>query len=624
MAVPLKLLVIEDVETDFLLAVRVLTRHGYAPQATRVDRLDALEAALAEGGWELAISDYNLPGLSFDASFARVCAQPGLPLILLSGSVGEERAVELLKSGVADFVLKSNLGRLPPAVDRCLRERAESRARAEAESALADYRAQLESLVATRTEELRQRERDLQAILDNVPALIGYWDRDLRNRFANQAYHDWLGIPAGGMHGMHKREALGPVRYERVHTAVETALRGEPGLIENEFPHADGSCRYVQTHYLPDLRDGEVHGVYVLVSDVTELKRAEQAAEAARLDAERLARVKADFLANMSHEIRTPLNAVLGFAELGLDQSEGRRVHETLRRIHDAGQLLLGIVDDILDYSKIEAGKLTLEDAPFAPGAVVDRVIDVIAGRARERGLELCIDEAPDLPQQSRGDALRLAQVLLNLMSNAVKFTERGGCVTLSVRHDDDGFTFGVTDTGIGMAAGQLARLFQPFEQADGSITRRFGGTGLGLAICARLTALMGGRIRVDSRCGAGSRFEVCVPLPALPAPPPVLPDGAVAILGLTPAESTALIGALAVHGVTGLQVGADAPLPAAVGALVAARGADQGRALLGRAAGRRLVLVGAPVHDSPALLRGIPCVDRPLRPRQVLAALAS
>ncbi|HMZ11659.1 MAG TPA: ATP-binding protein, partial [Plasticicumulans sp.] len=497
MAVPLKLLVIEDVETDFLLAVRVLTRHGYAPQATRVDRLDALEAALAEGGWELAISDYNLPGLSFDASFARVCAQPGLPLILLSGSVGEERAVELLKSGVADFVLKSNLGRLPPAVDRCLRERAESRARAEAESALADYRAQLESLVATRTEELRQRERDLQAILDNVPALIGYWDRDLRNRFANQAYHDWLGIPAGGMHGMHKREALGPVRYERVHTAVETALRGEPGLIENEFPHADGSCRYVQTHYLPDLRDGEVHGVYVLVSDVTELKRAEQAAEAARLDAERLARVKADFLANMSHEIRTPLNAVLGFAELGLDQSEGRRVHETLRRIHDAGQLLLGIVDDILDYSKIEAGKLTLEDAPFAPGAVVDRVIDVIAGRARERGLELCIDEAPDLPQQSRGDALRLAQVLLNLMSNAVKFTERGGCVTLSVRHDDDGFTFGVTDTGIGMAAGQLARLFQPFEQADGSITRRFGGTGLGLAICARLTALMGGRIRV-------------------------------------------------------------------------------------------------------------------------------
>ncbi|MBL8220973.1 MAG: response regulator, partial [Bryobacterales bacterium] len=301
-------------------------------------------------------------------------------------------------------------------------------------------------------------------------------------------------------------------RYERVHTAVETALRGEPGLIENEFPHADGSCRYVQTHYLPDLRDGEVHGVYVLVSDVTELKRAEQAAEAARLDAERLARVKADF--------RTPLNAVLGFAELGLDQSEGRRVHETLRRIHDAGQLLLGIVDDILDYSKIEAGKLRLEPTCVRMTELLQASIRMITQQAQAKGLGLYLQIDPETPSYAWADPMRLRQILLNLLGNAVKFTLEGAIdLRVFVRHRNNRalWHFEVADTGIGIPAERIPQLFQRFMQVDSSSTRRFGGTGLGLAISRHIAEAMGGEIQVESEVGVGSKFTVLLPLPAPP-----------------------------------------------------------------------------------------------------------
>jgi PAS domain S-box-containing protein len=236
----------------------------------------------------------------------------------------------------------------------------------------------------------------------------------------------------------------------------------------------------------------------------------------ARNEAERLARVKSEFLANMSHEIRTPLNAVLGFAQIGQRESKGRnKSQERFHRILDAGQLLLGVINDILDFSKIEAGKLSVESRPFQLAPVIANVASFVAEAAKQKGLAYAVDAAADLPEWVLGDTQRLQQILVNLLSNAVKFSRQGE-VRLRVAREGDDLYFKVIDTGIGMSQEQIARLFNPFEQADSSTTRKYGGTGLGLAISQSLAQRMGGEISVESAPGAGSAFTLRLPLPAV------------------------------------------------------------------------------------------------------------
>ncbi|MGO9443616.1 MAG: PAS domain S-box protein [Thiobacillaceae bacterium] len=236
--------------------------------------------------------------------------------------------------------------------------------------------------------------------------------------------------------------------------------------------------------------------------------------EAARIEAERLARVKSDFLANMSHEIRTPLNAVLGFAQIGQRDSKAGESREYFHRITDSGRLLLGIINDVLDFSKIEAGKLSVESQPFRLSPAIGTAASFVAEAATQKGLDYSVDAAPDLPEWVRGDAQRLQQILVNLLSNAVKFCSHGE-VRLRVARDGDDIYFKVVDTGIGMSAEQISRLFNPFEQADGSTTRKYGGTGLGLAISQTLAGMMGGEIAVESAPDVGSAFTLRLPLPA-------------------------------------------------------------------------------------------------------------
>jgi signal transduction histidine kinase/CheY-like chemotaxis protein len=235
-----------------------------------------------------------------------------------------------------------------------------------------------------------------------------------------------------------------------------------------------------------------------------ELVQAREAADSAN-------RAKADFLANMSHEIRTPLNAIIGLAHLAVRAGLPPRQHEHLLKIQQAGWHLLGLLNDILDSSKIDSGKLTLEHSRFSLDDVMNNVSNLVGAKAADKGLELVFDVARDVPQQLVGDPLRLGQVLLNYAGNAVKFTEHGE-IDVEVRVLERTATevlleFAVRDTGIGLDPEQRARLFQPFEQADVSTTRRYGGSGLGLAICKKLAEMMGGSVGVSSVAGQGSRF---------------------------------------------------------------------------------------------------------------------
>ena len=370
------------------------------------------------------------------------------------------------------------------------------------------------------TRRLEQSERFIRTVNDNLPGMVSYWGHDLRCQFANKFYNEWFGRSSAELLGIHMSELLGLELFDVYAPHVEGVLAGRPQSFERDLLDPAGQVRHTWTNYIPDFDDnGGVRGFFVLASDVSELKRTElrlhelnEQMGRARDKAEAASVAKSEFVANMSHEIRTPMNAIIGLARLLEESPLERRERSYVGKIQMATQSLLNIVNDVLDFSKIEAGQMVLERRRFQIEHMLGSVAVLLANSAWARGVEPVFVLDPRVPAELVGDALRVEQILINLVGNAVKFTRQGE-VVLSIRsvaEDAASVTveFSVRDTGIGIGAAEQEHIFDAFSQGDSSTSRKYGGTGLGLAICRRMVDLMGGNISVSSTLGAGSDFR--------------------------------------------------------------------------------------------------------------------
>ncbi len=372
---------------------------------------------------------------------------------------------------------------------------------------------------------VRESESRFRELADSAPVIISLTELDRGVVFVNRTGIEFCGVSQDEVMGEGwLRFIHGDDRQRGIDLSAFRA--GVPKRMETELRvrRADGEYRWLATTSVPRFSPhGELIGFTNSSIDVTERKQTETAMRLAKEAAEAASRAKSEFLANMSHEIRTPMNGIMGMTELALDTELSQRQREYLSLVKSSAESLLIVINDILDFSKIEAGKLSLDPTPFELRKVLDDTLQGLALRAHAKGLELACRTAPEIPESLLGDAGRIRQVLVNLIGNAIKFTSAGE-VVLDVAIEcaiGEGvfLRFAVSDTGIGISGDKLASIFEPFEQADGSTTRRFGGTGLGLTISAKLVELMGGRIWVESNPGMGSTFWFTIALEPGPGP---------------------------------------------------------------------------------------------------------
>ena len=384
-------------------------------------------------------------------------------------------------------------------------------------------------------------ERDLlRCLMDNVPDRIYFKDDKSRFIRVNRALSDQhhLASPDDAI-GKTDADFFTSEHAEQAFLDERRILEtGKPILeIEERETWRDGRVGWVSTNKLAICdRNGNVVGTFGISRDITARKLAEDEVHRARAAAESANRAKSDFLANMSHEIRTPMNGIIGMTELALGTSLNGEQREYLSMVKSSAEALLTILNDILDFSKIEARKLSLDAVPFPLRDVIGDTLRALAVRAQQKGIELSSHICKEVPDYVIGDPGRLRQVLVNLLGNAIKFTT-GGEVSVRVcpvsAEGADVLRFEVSDTGIGILPDKLATIFQPFEQADHSTTRRFGGTGLGLAIATQLVELMGGQISVTSEPERGSTFAFSAKLPETQAPPDIIPRPINSLAGL-------------------------------------------------------------------------------------------
>ncbi len=361
---------------------------------------------------------------------------------------------------------------------------------------------------------LRQSEQRYRTVVEEINEVVFQADAEGRWTFLNPVWEKLTGYSVEESIGRHFYDYIHPDDHQRIREIARQSAgkKMDSTRAEMRYLTRTGDTRWVDAlaGFTYD-EDGRLAASFGTLRDVTERKEFEDELSRARDLALESARLKSEFLANMSHEIRTPMNGVIGMTELLLSTRLSEDQREFARTIKSSGEALLTIIDDILDFSKIESGKLRFSATAFRLLPVVEDVVELLSERARSKNIEMISLVAADVPRKVCGDAGRVRQVLTNLLGNAVKFTDCGSVtVRVSKESEDEDrvmIRFNISDTGIGISEDQQQKLFQPFSQADGSSTRRYGGTGLGLAISRQLVELMGGQIGVDSAPGSGSTF---------------------------------------------------------------------------------------------------------------------
>ncbi|MEO8061905.1 MAG: ATP-binding protein [Pseudomonadota bacterium] len=392
--------------------------------------------------------------------------------------------------------------------------------------------------------------RVMHALLETLPLPVIIRDADRHVTMVNAAFEEMIGVPRQEILGkLLEADPSRPKTIGHLETDEEIIATKKSMRYETAVHSRTGTVYNVLIAKTPLVaEDGTIVGIASVATDISEQKRTALMLERARISAEAAVQAKSRFLANMSHELRTPLNGVVGMASLLENTALDAKQRRFVRTLKSSAEALITLINDVLDLSKAEAGKLELARAPFELRRELEQVVGLFGARAYDKNIEIAAHIARDVPATIHGDSIRLRQVLGNLVNNAVKFTESGAVLLAVTVVPGDGkeaiLEFSVTDSGVGVSPDEQQRIFEAFEQADGSVTRKFGGTGLGLAISRQLVELMHGSMDLASEAGRGSRFSFRIPVgvPRVELPPvtPAADLGAI-VIGMHPIIRTAV-----------------------------------------------------------------------------------